>query len=292
MKTGFCGLGNMGEAMAATLVAAGFDVTVWNRSPEPVQALAEKGATSADTVQQAAENADILIAMLPDDTVTRQVLVESGALDALPEGAVFINMATVSIAFSRELDEFLAGKGLHYLAAPVLGRPDVAAAGALNILAAGRQDALDTAMPVLEAMGSKVWHFGDEPQQANAVKLAVNAMIAGAIGMMGESVALAQGYGIDRGQFIELISTTLFASPVYQGYGRAIAEERYEPAGFKLSLGLKDVRLALEAGERVNVPQPISAILRDALIDALAHHQGDQDWASLARVATRRAGQE
>lgn len=291
MRIGFIGLGIMGKAMATNLLQAGYHVQVWNRSPKPVADMVRLGAIPAPSASAAAEGVDILITMLADETAVHEVLIEHGVLDALQPGAVHINMATVAVASARELAEQHQERGLRYIAAPVLGRPDVARAGQLNILAAGDSTALHDVRPILDVLGRKTWPVGERPEQANAVKLAVNTMIAGAIGMMGEGIALTQGYGIPKADFIELITSTIFAAPVYVGYGGAIAEERFEPAGFKLALGLKDLRLTLAAAESARVPMSIASVLRDNHLDSLAHDEGHLDWAALSRVTARRAGQ-
>lgn len=291
MKIGFLGLGTMGRAMAANLVRAGHEVHVWNRSAGPAQDLARSGAIAAPDARAAASAADILLSMLADDAATQAVLLQAGALDALKPGAIHANMATVSVACARDLARQHHARSLGYIAAPVLGRVTVAEAGQLNILAAGDEAALDHVQPLFDILGHQTWRLGHLPEQANAVKLAVNSMIATAIASMGEGVALAGGYGIASETFIDLITTTLFSSPVYKGYGAAIAGQCFEPAGFKLALGLKDVRLTMEAAEMVRVPTPLASLLRDQHLDNLAHGEGHLDWAALARVAARRAGQ-
>ncbi len=290
MTTGFIGLGTMGTPMAANLLRAGQHVHVWNRSPGPVAALVAQGAEAAGSPAEAARG-DVLFSMLADNSAARAAIVEGGVLDALAAGAVHVNMATVSVAFAREMAALHAQRGIGYVAAPVLGRPDVAAAGKLNILAAGAADLIDRVQPLLDAIGQKTWRFGDRPEQANAVKLAANFMIASAIEAMAEASTLAAGYDVPAAAFLEMIAATLFAAPVYQGYGALIAERRFVPAGFKMALGLKDVRLALEAGEAAHVPLPFASVLKDNLLDGIAHGGADSDWAALAQVAVRRAGQ-
>ncbi|VVD62999.1 3-hydroxyisobutyrate dehydrogenase [Pandoraea horticolens] len=293
MNIGFLGLGTMGAPMARNLLKAGFALRVWNRSRGPVDALTSAGATPGATPAAAARGADILIAMLADDDTSRAVLCEGddgGALGALPRGAIVVNMATVSLAFAREMVARCESLGLRYLAAPVLGRVTVAEAGKLNILVAGDTSVIDTVQPIFDVLGQRTWRFGDSPERANVVKLAANFMIASAIESMSEAAALAQGHGVAGADFLDMMTTTIFATPVYTGYGAAIAKEVFEPAGFKLALGAKDVRLALLAGEAANVPMPFGTVLRDNHLDSLAHDEGQLDWAALSRVALRRAG--
>lgn len=290
MTLGFLGLGTMGRPMVRNLLGAGFEVTVWNRSPAPAPALAAEGARVADSPARAAAG-PLLFSMLADDGAVRETLLERGALDALPAGSVHVNMATISVALARELHALHAERGIGYVAAPVLGREDVAAAGRLNILAAGDPQAIARVQPMLDALGQKTWWFGDAPERANAVKLAANLCLASAIGTMAEASALVQGHGVARADFLAMLTGTLFAAPAYQGYGRLMAERRYQPAGFKATLGRKDVDLALSAGQAQAVPMPLAELLRAALDEAIAHGQGDADWAVLAEVAARRAGQ-
>lgn len=292
MKIGFLGLGAMGRPMAANLVRAGYPARVWNRSTASISALVDIGAIAADSPRETAREADVLFSMLADDDATRAVVIDAGALDALKPGAIHVNMATVSVALAAEFEKTHREKGVGYVAAPVLGRSNVAEAGQLHIIAAGEAQALDRVQPLFDIIGQKTWRFGERPEQANAVKLAANFMIASAIGTMGEAVALARGYGASKAGFLDLVTATVFAAPVYRGYGGAIAEDRFEPAGFKLALGLKDVRLAMEAAEKAHVPLPIASHLRDDLLDCLAHGEGHLDWAALSRVSARRAAQE
>jgi 3-hydroxyisobutyrate dehydrogenase-like beta-hydroxyacid dehydrogenase len=200
-------------------------------------------------------------------------------------------MATVSVQFAREMAQLHAERGVGYVAAPVLGRSDVAAAGRLNILAAGPDELIARVQPLLDLIGAKTWGFGDRPEQANAVKLAANFMLASAIEAMAEAATLASGYDVPAPAFLEMVTSTLFAAPAYKGYGALIAEKRYEPVGFKLTLGLKDIRLALEAADRAHVPMPFASVLKDNFLDAVASGDGNRDWAALANVAGRRAGQ-
>ena len=291
MNIAFIGLGTMGLPMASNLLEAGYRVQAWNRSPEPASKLAQLGGTAAADPRAAAEDADVLISMLADDAATRSAVIGTQALSALKPGAIHINMATVSVALTTELADMHRRQGTRYIAAPVLGRVNVAEAGKLNILAAGDPAALATVQPLFDVLGQKTWNFGEHPERAAAAKLAVNFMIASAIGTMSEAVALVQGYGVDKAGFLNLVTSTAFAAPVYQGYGSAMAQERFEPAGFKLALGLKDVRLAMDAAEQANVPLPLASTLRDAHIESLAHGEGHLDWAALSRTSMRRAGQ-
>jgi 3-hydroxyisobutyrate dehydrogenase-like beta-hydroxyacid dehydrogenase len=288
MQIAFLGLGAMGHNMAANLLKSGHALHVWNRSPEPVQALVQQGAKAAATPAECGL-ADVVFSMLADDDATRAVLVDGGVLDAMAPGSIHVNMATVSVAFAREMADLHVARGVGYVAAPVLGRVDVAAAGKLNILAGGTDELIARVQPLLDLMGQKTWRFGDAPEQANAVKLGCNLTLACAIEAMGEGSALAGAHGIPAASFIELITSTLFAgSPVYKGYGGMIAEERYSPAGFKLSLGQKDVRLAVEAGRAHGLPLAFGDALQTVFKEAVDQGDAGLDLAALGKNAVRR----
>lgn len=290
MDIGFIGLGGMGRGIAANLLKAGHRVVVWNRSQTPVHELVALGAEAAATVDETLRGT-ALFSMLADDAALREVLLDSGALGRAATGLVHVNLATISTALARELDGLHADNGLGYVSAPVFGRPDAAAAGTLQVLAAGREDAVDRVLPLLAAIGQKTWRLGEDPVRANALKISGNFMIAAALEAMGEAAALGQAYGVSPTELLEMLTSTLFAAPVYKNYGALIAERRYEPAGFKLRLGLKDVRLALAAGDAAQVPLPLASLLRDAMLEGLAAGDGDADWSVIARLAARRAGQ-
>lgn len=289
MDIGFLGLGGMGSAMAANLIKAGFPVRAWNRSPARLDALVGLGATAAPQAADAFA-ADIVISMLADDAAVRAVIVDQCLnRDGARRTSLHINMATVSIALTRELADLHRARGIAYIAAPVFGRTEVAAADQLNILAAGDPRAVARAQPLFDAMGQKTWPLGEEPERAMAVKLAGNFMIAAAIESMAEAAALANAHGVDTGTLLDVLTNTLFAAPVYRNYGALIAARRYEPAAFRLTLGLKDVNLALAAGAEGHAPMPFASVLRDNLLDAIAHGDAERDWTALAEVALRRA---
>lgn len=290
MKIGFLGLGGMGAAMAANLIKAGHQVVVWNRSPAAAEPLVALGAVAATTPVQAFD-VELVISMLADDNSTRTVLLDSGALASAKAGLVHLSMATLSTALVTELVELHREQGVEFVAAPVFGRTDVAAAGKLNILVAGPETAIAKAQPVLDVLGQKTWPLGDDPLRAVAVKIAGNFMIASAIEAMGESTALVKTYGVAPGEFMEIMGNTLFNAPVYRNYGALIAEQRFDPAAFRLVLGLKDVGLALSAGQEQRVPLPFASVLRDNLLEAIAHGDGDLDWSALSQVVLRKSGQ-
>ncbi|MDE2448966.1 MAG: NAD(P)-dependent oxidoreductase [Gammaproteobacteria bacterium] len=293
MNIGFIGLGNMGSAIAGRLLEAGHTLRAWNRSPEPARRLAGRGAHVAGSAEEAFRG-DVVFSMLSDDQAIRAVLIDSGVLARArpPTTRIHVNMATISAALADELVERHRECGVGYVAAPVLGRPDVAAAGKLTVLVAGPRETVETVQPLLDGtVGQKVWRFGERASQANVVKLAINFMLAAAIESMGEAAALTAGYGIEPRELFDLIGQSLFPGPVYQGYGRLIADGRFEPAGFKARLGLKDVRLALAAAEAATTPMPVGSLIRDSMLEALARGEGDKEFGVvLGRAAMRRAG--
>ncbi|MDQ7980874.1 NAD(P)-dependent oxidoreductase [Paraburkholderia sp. SARCC-3016] len=288
MDIGFIGLGEMGAAMVENILKAGHQVRVWNRSPERAQRLAQAGAQVVGSVAEAFTG-DAVFSMLADDAAVREVI-NAGVLEQAPRGQIHVNMATISVTLAGELAHEHAQRGLNYVAAPVMGRPDVAAAGKLTIVAAGPAEAIDRVQPVLDAVGQKTWRIGSLAQQANVMKLATNFLIGSAIESLGEASAMLAGHGVGMQDFLDVITSNLFQGVVYQGYGKMIAEQRYEPALFKARLGMKDVRLVLAAAESVNAPLPIASVVRDSLIEAMAHGDGEKDFAVLGQVAARRAG--
>ena len=289
MDVGFLGLGRMGKSMAANLLRAGHKLCVWNRSPGPARDLAALGARIA-TEPAAAAQGEVLMSMLADDQAYRAVLFDAGVLDRAARGLIHVNLATVSVALARELARLHREHGLAYVAAPVFGRPEAAAAAKLNVVVAGDAAAIARIEPLLSVIGERTWPLAGAPECANAVKLAGNFMIASALETMGEATALVKAHGVTSGDFLKVMTNTLFAAPVYQLYGRLIAEQRYEPAGFTLALGFKDVRLALQAGDGANVALPFASVLRDHFLEATAAGMANHDWAALAEVSARHAG--
>jgi 3-hydroxyisobutyrate dehydrogenase-like beta-hydroxyacid dehydrogenase len=288
MKVGFLGLGAMGRRMAARLVDAGHEVHVWNRSPEPLQALVQQGAHSAESPDDVF-GADVVITMLADDDAVRATILDRGLLRVTNKKLVHVIMSTLSVSFASELERAHAEAGIAYVAAPVMGRPDAAAAGKLNILAAGEAAAVERVRPLLDAMGQRIWLLGVQPRQANVVKLAMNFLLASAIEALSEAASLAESYEINPAKLMEVATGTLFAAPAYAMYGKLIVEREFKP-GFRLILGLKDLRLALAAGEANGVPLPFASVIRDNLVDAIGHGDAESDWSAVALVARRRAG--
>ncbi len=243
MKLAFLGLGNMGAHMARNLHRAGHTVTVWNRTLSKAEAFAPT-ASAAPSVADAARGADIAITMLADDhcRLHRRSLRPTASPKRLP-GATHISMSTISVALSQQLADEHHQRGQHYVSAPVFGRPEAAAAAKLVVAAAGHPADLERCQPIFDAIGQRTFVIGPKPEMANVVKLAGNFLITSVIESLGEAIALTRKYGIDPHEFVEFLTSTLFSAPVYKTYGGLIADERYRPAGFKLRLGLEDVRL-------------------------------------------------
>ena len=291
MKIAFLGLGNMGSHMAGHLHHAGHDVTVWNRTLSKADGLRAQGAEVGRSTGETVKDAEAVITMLADDhAVESAVLHSGGVLDHLPRGAVHISMSTISVALSQKLAEEHSKREQQYIAAPVFGRPDAAEAGKLFVVAAGDKLAVERCKPLLEAFGQRVFVIGDKPEMANVVKLSGNFLIASVIESLGEAIALTRKYGIDAHAYVEFLTNSLFAAPVYKTYGGIIAEGKYQPAGFKLRLGLKDVRLALAAAEAVDAPLPFASVVRDHMLNAIGRGMEDMDWSSTAKLAAENAG--
>ena len=291
MKIAFLGLGNMGGHMARHLLRAGHDITVWNRTLSKADELRAKGAKVGKSAGEAVKDAEAVVTMLADDhAVESAVLHSEGVLDHLPRGAVHISMSTISVALSQKLAEDHGKHGQQYIAAPVFGRPEAAEVGKLFVVAAGDNSAVERCKPLLELLGQRVFVIGDKPEMANVVKLSGNFLIASVIESLGEAIALTRKYGIDPHDYVEFLTNSLFAAPIYKTYGGIIAEEKYQPAGFKLRLGLKDVRLALAAAEAVDAPLPFASVVRDHMLTAIGRGMEDMDWSSTAKLAAENAG--
>ena len=291
MKVGFVGLGNMGFGMAANLIKAGHEVTVYNRTASKMKALVEQGAHPAARVTDACRG-EAVITMLADDGAVENIAFgDEGITGGLGKGAIHISMSTISVALSERLAAVHAKAGQRFVAAPVFGRPEAAAAAKLFIVAAGAPDAVDACLPLFEALGQKTFNFGNNPQAANLVKLSGNFLIASTIEALGEALALLGKAGVNRGQFIDLLTSTLFSAPIYKIYGPLIAEQRFEPAGFAAPLGHKDIRLTLAAAETLRVPMPLASLLRDRFLTLFAHGGEKLDWSAISRLAAEDSGQ-
>ncbi|PYV22329.1 MAG: 6-phosphogluconate dehydrogenase [Acidobacteria bacterium] len=289
MNVGFIGLGNMGQPMARNLLKAGHHLLVYNRTRSRAEELLAEGARLAESARDACRG-DVVITMLADDRAVEEVVTGADLVSNLAPNTVHVSMSTLSVALSRRLAELHAQAGRAYVSAPVFGRPEAAAAAKLFIVAAGPAAAIDQCRPLFEALGQTTFVVGLDAPAANVVKLAGNFLIASLLESLGEAVALVRKSGVDPKRFLEIMTDSLFAAPVYKTYGSIIVQQRYQPAGFKVPLGLKDVRLILAAAEAAAVPMPIASLVRDRLLTAIAQGHQDLDWSVVARIAAENAG--
>jgi 3-hydroxyisobutyrate dehydrogenase-like beta-hydroxyacid dehydrogenase len=291
MRIGFVGLGQMGRAMAGRILAAGHEVTVFNRTAERAEPLRARGATVAASPADAARRAEILVTMLADDAALEQVVFgTNGVLSALPRGAIHVGSSTIGVACAQRVAAAHAAAGQRYVSAPVFGRPEAAEAGKLNVIAAGADDAIEEAGPIFAAIGQRTYRFGTEPSGANAVKLAGNFMLGAAIEAMSEAFALVRKSGVDVQAFADAMTSSLFNAPAYQTYARLLLAGSDDAPAFTAALALKDMRLVLAAGDAARVPLPIASLIRDAFVSALARGYGERDISVLGRIAAENAG--
>jgi 3-hydroxyisobutyrate dehydrogenase-like beta-hydroxyacid dehydrogenase len=285
------GLGAMGAGAARRLLDQGQRVKVWNRSAAKVTPLVELGAEAAESPGEAAADARIVITFLADDRALEEVVLGPDSVASrLGGGGVHLSMSTIAPATARRLAAAHAERGAAYVAAPVFGRPDAAASGQLWIVTSGDATAKAVVRPVLETLGQGIHDFGDDPAAAHIVKLAGNFLIAAASEAMAEAYTLGEKGGLDRVQLAEFFGSTLFPSRIYQNYGKAIAEHRYEPAGFKLKLGLKDLRLVLGTADACEMPMPLASLLHDRLLALAAQGHGEIDWTGIGLGVASDAG--
>ncbi len=290
MEIGFIGLGNMGSPIARNLLKAGHQVAVFNRTRSKAESLAADGAQIAATPAEAAR-AGLVFTMLSDDQAVEEVVFgPDGILAALPSGGTHVSMSTISAALSQRLQSAHNEHHQTFVAAPVFGRPEAAAAAKLFIVVAGPVDVISSLEPLFSAIGQRTFNMGENAPAANVVKLSGNFLIASMIESLGEAFALVRKYGIEPHQYLELLTNSLFNAPVYRTYGGIIAEGKYEPVGFRFALGLKDIRLALAAAEVQAVPLPVASLIRDRFLTGVANGMSDADWSALAKLAAENAG--
>jgi 3-hydroxyisobutyrate dehydrogenase-like beta-hydroxyacid dehydrogenase len=292
MKLGFLGLGNMGQAMAGTLLRAGHSVAVWNRTEGKTEQLKSlEGARVATSPADAARNADVVLSILADDRAVLSVALGEGReaepeplIGGLGQGAIHMSMSTISPALSKALAEAHGARAQRYVAAPVLGRPEAAEHGQLVLLVAGPDEAIEACAPLLLALGRRTHRLGFHPERANVVKLACNFVLAAQFEVFGEAYALAEAHGIAAPTMLEILKDSMLRPEPLASYGERIAESQFEPAGFRLSLGLKDVRLALEAAEAASVPLPFASLLHERFVVAMACGLEEKDWSAVGRI--------
>jgi len=288
MKIGFIGLGRMGGHVASNLLKAGHQVTVWNRSQEPVAALVAKGAVAAKSPEDALQG-EAVFSMLSNDAVMREVGLAGPLLAKAAKNLIHVNMATISVDFAKELAAAHTKAGLAYISSPVMGRPDMAEAAQLALIAGGDAAALATMQPVFDKIGARTVTM-DAPEKANLFKIAANFMIASELEAIGEAFALLRKGGVDVGVFHDVLAGRLFTGAVFKGYGAMVLNRSYEPAGFALTLGLKDVNLASSAAQGLNVDMPTAELLKAHFDQAVAWGWQDKDWAAIGEVSAKKAG--
>jgi len=291
-KIGFIGLGNIGIPMAKNLIKSGYHLQVYNRTLSKIDELDPAYVTKCQTPADASEGVHIVITILSDDEVLKEItLGDQGILENLSEHALHVSMSTVSPETSEQLTLLHEEAGSHYLAAPVFGRAEAAEARKLWICVSGDQHAKDTAKPVLDCLGQGVIDFGESAGGANVVKIAGNFMIMASMEMMAEAYTLAEKNGLDQAQVANFFGSTLFNVPIFQNYGRAIANKQYEPVGFKSKLGYKDARLAFKLSQTSQTPMPLVNALHSRLLSAMAKGWDETDWAeAIGRGVSEDAG--
>jgi 3-hydroxyisobutyrate dehydrogenase-like beta-hydroxyacid dehydrogenase len=291
MEIGYVGLGGMGHAMASNLMDKGHTLRVWNRSPGKAADLVARGATRVEHPGQAVASDGIVFTMVADDAALDQVTCgPDGIAAALGPGGIHVSMSTVSPETTRRLAALHAERGAAFIAAPVFGRPTAAAAAMLFILCAGAEAARNKVIPLLETMGQRVFPLGDDPVAASIVKLGGNFMIMGVIEAMAEAATLCEKYGVERSAMIDVMTQSIFATPLYINYGKLIAAHDYANPGFKLSLGFKDANLVLAAADRARVPMPLASMMHDRFLAAMAKERGELDWTAAALNVSEDAG--
>ena len=290
MKVGFIGTGRMGGAMVRRLLEAKHDVGVYNRTPEKVKPLADAGANILGSVADAARFGDVIYTMLADDSALEDVVSRRGLLDALPKGGIHVCAGTHGIPVIRKIKEAHANKGQTLVAAPMMGRPELVTAGTAGVFASGPAAAMAKCKPLFDALGRKTFAGGDDPEAATAMKIANNFVLGCAMEAMGEGFALTRKYGVDTSVFYDVMTDGLFNCSAYKVYGKIMVDESYSKVGQMAVLGLKDANLALEAGGLKGVPLPSGNVWRDRLVGAVAHGDGDKDWAVMALEQARASG--
>jgi 3-hydroxyisobutyrate dehydrogenase-like beta-hydroxyacid dehydrogenase len=291
MEIGYVGLGGMGHAMASNLIGKGHTLRVWNRSPGKAADLVAQGATLVEHPGQAVASDGIVFTMVADDAALEQVVGgPDGIAATLGPGGIHVSMSTVSPETTRKLAALHAGRGAGFIAAPVFGRPTAAAAAMLFILVAGEAGAREKIAPLLETMGQRVFPLGDDPVAASVVKLSGNFMIMGVIEAMAEAATLCEKYGVARAAMMDVMTQSIFATPLYVNYGRLIAQHDYANPGFKLSLGFKDANLVMAAARKAHVPMPLASMMHDRFLAAMAKDRGELDWTAAALNVSEDAG--
>ncbi|CAN5563950.1 NAD(P)-dependent oxidoreductase [soil metagenome] len=284
MQIGFIGLGNLGTPIAENLLQAHKQLFVYNRTVSKAQPLVDKGAVVCISVKELAEQCDIVFSMVSDDAALNHITKSEDGLAAnLKEGSIHISMSTILPATATYLDALHHLHRNHYIAAPVMGRPEAAKARKLNFLISGKAAVVGIVKPFIQDAGAAgIWEFGIETSAANVAKLCSNFLIISAIESMAEGINLANKSGIDAAAWMNMLTNTMFASPLYINYGNILLKEAYQPAAFSLKLGLKDVNLVNEQAAENNTEMPIGKLLQQRLNECVAKGFGEYDWTAIA----------
>lgn len=291
MKLGFIGLGRMGDGVARRILGGGHELAAYDPVAGKAAQLASAGALAADSVASVCAGRDVVITMLPDDRSFHEVVLgKAGVRDSLAPQAIHIALGTHGVEATQAIAAAHAESKQIFIAAPVLGRPDIAAAGQLGIIAAGPKEAVLRCKPLFDLIGRRVFDAGEKQGGAAATKLANSFLLGCAIQAMAEAFSLVRKYDVSPHSLYEVLTDGLFAAPAYRIYGKIIADESYDQAGFTALLGLKDANLALAASDAARVPLPSVNALRDRLLSVIAQGDGEKDWAVLAKEQARASG--
>ncbi|WP_439559176.1 NAD(P)-dependent oxidoreductase [Dyadobacter sp.] len=288
-KIAFLGLGNLGAPIAERLIGSGFELTVWNRTISKAEQLEKLGAKVAENAVDAVEPGGIVFSVLADDHAVETTFSDA-LLEKLGQNGLHVSMSTISPDCSRKLTETHNKFGVSYVAAPIFARPDAVRSGMGNIVISGEAGARERVKPLVQNFVKGVFDFGDDPGAANVIKLCGNFMIAASLEMMAEAFTLAEKSGIPRQNIYDMLTSTLFAAPIFQNYGKLVAQHSYEPVLFSLPLGLKDINLTLQASAKVNAPMPLADLVKNRFVSALAKDRAHLDWVALAKGASDDAG--
>jgi 3-hydroxyisobutyrate dehydrogenase-like beta-hydroxyacid dehydrogenase len=293
MNVGFIGLGRMGRGMALRILSGGHGLTVHDAVPSQVADIVAAGAIAAATVADVCKDRDVVVTMLVEDAVVTDVALRPGGIrDSLPAGAIHLAMGTYGVGAIRALAAGHADAQQFLVAAPVLGRPDMAASGQLGIVAAGPDDAVRRCQPLFDVIGRRTFHAGAQPEAATVIKLANNLVLGCAMVAMGEGFSLVRKYGVEPQVLYDVMTEGLFSAPAYKGYGKTMVDQTYDHVGSPITVGLKDANLIQAAADLARVPLPSFNVYRDRLLGAVAHGDGDKDQAALAREQARACGLE
>ena len=294
MKVGFVGLGRMGKGMAHRIQSGGHELTVYDVVPEATAEFASAGARVAASIEDVCNGNEVVVTMLVEDSVVMDVVLRAGGMrESLGSGAIHLAMGTYGVATIRSLADAHTRAGQVLVAAPVLGRPDLAASGQLGIVAAGPAESVKRCEPLLGVIGRRTFLSGTKPESATAIKLANNMVLGAAIVAQAEAFSLVRKYGVAPQVMYEVMTEGLFAgAPAYKGYGKTMVDETYDKVGSPVQVGLKDANLIFAAADLARVPMPTLDVYRDRLLGAIAHGDGDRDQAVLAREQARACGLE